>query len=116
MSQYPKPPAMQIIAPHRICHVLGHKRTGYKPFPHDHDRRRRNRWYMRCDRCGLDSVEVYEEGLLERFGWWRIRATFYGWKRELRQRMWSDCTDWGKPAWRFGRPVGVHDDENHIPF
>ena len=105
------------IHPIRICHLIGHKRTGYNPDGPSGHYRRRNRWYMRCDRCGTtDGGEVYREGLLERFTWWRMRVTFYRMTDELRHRLWSDCTDCGKPLWRLGRAMGNHDDENHIPF
>ena len=106
-----------LIEPYRICHLIGHKRTGYNPDKPHGGYRRRNRWYMRCDRCGTtDGGEVYREGLFERFTYWRIRIAVFGWTINFRHWLWSDCMYCRKPAWRFGRAVGVHDDENHIPF
>ena len=68
------------IRPHRICHLIGHKREPYVAgYYTDRRGREREKWYSRCKRCGTsDGGEVYAEGLLERFAWWRIKS---GWLR-----------------------------------
>jgi hypothetical protein len=108
---------MAHIDPIHICHLIGHKRTGYNPDGPSRHYRRRNRWYMRCDRCGTtDGEEVYREGLLERFTWWRLRIAFYSATRNMRRWLWDDCIDCGLPSRRFGRFIGKHDDDRHMPF
>ncbi len=110
---------MPLIPPHRICHLIGHKRTGYDPdgHPDNYRPRYRRRWYMRCDRCGTtDASEVYREGLLERFTWWRLRWAWHGLTYKVRFWLWADCSDCGKPIMRFGRRIGTHDGDEHIPF
>ena len=104
------------IEPHRICHLIGHDREPYMAgYYTDRRGRQREKWYRRCKRCGTsDGGEVYAEGLLERFTWWRIKSVW--WRRRDASRKWwsSTCNDCGKPERRFGRRVGDH--RGCIPF
>lgn len=88
-----------------ICRAVGHK-------PGQHE----NRWYSCCLRCGTsDMSELYRTGIFEALPW-RIRIALR--TAEFNFRAWchSDCTACGKPAIRFGREVGNHEDCDEIPF
>ena len=105
-----------MLNPHTICSWLGHRRKGYSA-GHYTDRRgrERERWHARCKRCGTsDGGEVYSDGCLEPFGYWRLRAAI--WTARVRIRFWwrTNCHDCGKPEVRFGCHVGNHD--GCIPF
>lgn len=109
---------MNLIAPHRICNWLGHKResymAGYYTDRRDYQRERR---HSRCTRCGTsDGGTVYEPGRLEylrpqeiRRAYRRFRLRFTDWWRQ-------DCDDCRKPMVRCGRNVGKHEDCDVIPF
>lgn len=113
------PEISMLIQPIRVCHLVGHKRTGYDPdgHPDNYRERGRRRWYSRCDRCGTtDCEEVYREGALERFTWWRMRLAWHRATSGFRFWLRTDCTDCSKPMRQFGRPVGNHTKCDDIPF
>jgi hypothetical protein len=107
---------MQLIAPHRICRLIGHSREGYDA-GHYTDRRGRlrQRRHMRCTRCGTsDGGEVFNEGLFERWTIWHLRVALHrGWQAI---KLWwhTDCGDCNLPERRRGRAVGDHHD--CLPF
>lgn len=107
-----------MIRSDRICHLIGHRRERFMAGHYwDLRGRQRERWHSRCTRCGTtDGGEVYREGLLERFTWWRVRSAAYRARERLKVWWRSDCDDCGKPDQRCGRPVGNHRDCDPIPF
>lgn len=96
-----------LIPPHRICRILGHRREGYNAGVYtDRRGRRRERWHLRCTRCGTsDGGEIYRQGLLE----WVMRKL-----RRFREWHCTICHACGLPERRFGKSVGDH--SGCIPF
>ena len=94
----------------RICRLIGHDREAYVAgWYTDRRGRRRERWYTRCKRCGAsDGGEVFRDGLLERFAWWRLVRPFRQARGAVGSWIRLDCHDCGKPEVRFGRDVGDH--------
>ena len=105
--------AMRLMQLRHICRLIGHRCESYiGGWYTDRRGRQREKWYRRCTRCGTsDGGEVYREGLLERFTWWRIRAWPWRVREALRTRI---CVYCGKPERRLGRKVGDH--RGCIPF